>query len=98
VVHGLKQTAGLCRQLGATPLPPAVLERARASVRRLLEERTDADAGVIARTMRELARYARTDDAGRREAALVGEGLDSHPVHDGQCRQTCRCGATCRTF
>jgi anti-sigma factor RsiW len=44
VVHGLKQTAGLCRQLGATPLPPAVLERARASVRRLLEERTDADA------------------------------------------------------
>ena len=37
VVDGLKQTAGLCRQLGTTPLPGPVLERARASVRRLLE-------------------------------------------------------------
>lgn len=37
VLAGLKQTVGLCRQLAATPLPPAVLERARASVRRLLE-------------------------------------------------------------
>jgi anti-sigma factor RsiW len=37
VVDGLKQTAGLCRQLGTTPLPTPVLERARASVRRLLE-------------------------------------------------------------
>jgi Predicted transmembrane transcriptional regulator (anti-sigma factor) len=36
VVAGLKETAGLCRQLGATPLPTPVLERARASVRRLL--------------------------------------------------------------
>lgn len=44
VVEGLKQTAGLCRQLGATPLPPVVLERARESVRRLLEEEpADAD-------------------------------------------------------
>ena len=38
VVEGLKQTVGLCRQLGAAPLPPAVLERARESVRRLMEE------------------------------------------------------------
>ena len=41
VVADLKQTAGLCRRVGATPLPPAVLERARASVRRLLEDATD---------------------------------------------------------
>ena len=37
MVTDLKQTAGLCRQVGTTPLPPLVLERARASVRRLLE-------------------------------------------------------------
>ena len=37
-VEGLKKNAGLCRQLGTTPLPPAVLNRARASVRRLLED------------------------------------------------------------
>jgi anti-sigma factor RsiW len=43
VIAGLKQTAGLCRRVGATPLPPAVLERARASVRRLLEESADVD-------------------------------------------------------
>lgn len=43
VVEGLKQTAGLCRQVGTAPLPPAVLERARESVRRLLEERADRD-------------------------------------------------------
>jgi anti-sigma factor RsiW len=43
VVEGLKQTAGLCRRVGATPLPPAVVERARDSVRRLLEKRADAD-------------------------------------------------------
>jgi anti-sigma factor RsiW len=42
-VEGLKQTAGLCRQLSVTPLPPAVLDRARASVRRLLEDRTPKD-------------------------------------------------------
>jgi anti-sigma factor RsiW len=41
VVGGLKQTAGLCRQLGSAPLPPAVLERARDSIRRLLEARRD---------------------------------------------------------
>jgi len=38
LVTGLRQTAGLCRQLGATPLPAPVLARARASVRRLLED------------------------------------------------------------
>jgi anti-sigma factor RsiW len=38
LVGGLKQTAGLCRQVGAAPLPPAVLDKARASIRRLLEE------------------------------------------------------------
>ena len=43
VVEGLKQTVGLCRQLGATPLPPAVLERARESVRRLMEETHPGD-------------------------------------------------------
>jgi anti-sigma factor RsiW len=42
VVADLKQTAGLCRQVGTTPLPMPVLERARASVRRLLEN-TAAD-------------------------------------------------------
>jgi anti-sigma factor RsiW len=43
VVAGLKQTAGLCRRVAATPLPTAVLERARANVRRLLEESADGD-------------------------------------------------------
>ena len=42
-VDGLKKTVGLCRRLGATPLPPAVLDRARASVRRLLAEQTPDD-------------------------------------------------------
>jgi anti-sigma factor RsiW len=40
VVADLKQTAGLCRQVGTRPLPRPVLERARASVRRLLEDPT----------------------------------------------------------
>ena len=43
LVEGLKQTAGLCRQLSVMPLPPAVLDRARASVRRLLEDTTPED-------------------------------------------------------
>ena len=43
VVADLKQTIGLCRQVGTTPLPPAVLERARRSVRRLLEKSPDVD-------------------------------------------------------
>jgi anti-sigma factor RsiW len=43
IVAGLKQTAGLCRQVGTTPLPMPVLERARASVRRLLEDPATGD-------------------------------------------------------
>ena len=43
VVADLKQTAGLCRQVGTAPLPMPVLERARASVRRLLENPTADD-------------------------------------------------------
>ena len=43
VVADLKQTAGLCRQVGTTPLPMPILERARASVRRLLENTTADD-------------------------------------------------------
>lgn len=43
VVAGLKQTAGLCRQVGATPLPLPILERARASVRRLLADAATGD-------------------------------------------------------
>ena len=43
VFEGLKQTASLCRELGAAPLPPAVLGRARESVRRLLEGLVGAD-------------------------------------------------------
>jgi anti-sigma factor RsiW len=41
LVAGLKQTAGLCRQLGAAPLPPAVRARAREGIRRLLEQSRD---------------------------------------------------------
>ena len=41
VVEGLRTTVGLCRQLGAAPLPAAVLDRARASLRRLLEPPTE---------------------------------------------------------
>jgi anti-sigma factor RsiW len=41
LVSGLRQTAGLCRQVGSAPLPAAVLEKARASVRRLLESADD---------------------------------------------------------
>lgn len=41
VVSGLKRTAGLCRQVGATPLPASVLEKARASVRLLLTEQPE---------------------------------------------------------
>lgn len=37
VVEGLRETVGLCRQAGSFPLPDSVRERARASVRRLLE-------------------------------------------------------------
>ena len=44
VVSGLRETVGLCRQAGSMPLPPSVRERARDSVRRLL----DADAAAPA--------------------------------------------------
>ena len=38
LVEGLRHTVGLCRDAGETRLPDAVLERARASVRRLLDD------------------------------------------------------------
>jgi len=38
LVHGLRETLGLCRHAGTVPLPDAVLQRARDSVRRLLED------------------------------------------------------------
>ena len=38
LVTGLRDTVGLCRQAGSVPLPESVRERARASVRRLLDE------------------------------------------------------------
>lgn len=37
VIAGLRETVGLCRQAGATPVPDAVRQRARESVRRLLD-------------------------------------------------------------
>jgi anti-sigma factor RsiW len=37
LVHDLRETAGLCRQAAAAPLPDAVRQRARESVRRLLD-------------------------------------------------------------
>lgn len=36
VVDGLRQTIGLCREAGSTPLPEPVRQRARASIERLL--------------------------------------------------------------
>jgi anti-sigma factor RsiW len=36
IVAGLRQTIGLCREVGHAPLPPAVSERAREQVKRLL--------------------------------------------------------------
>jgi anti-sigma factor RsiW len=38
LVAGLRETVGLCRQAGTTPLPESVRQRARESVRRLLAE------------------------------------------------------------
>jgi anti-sigma factor RsiW len=40
LVAGLRQTIGLCRDAGSVPLPDAVRARARASVRRLLDEQS----------------------------------------------------------
>ena len=36
LVHGLRETVGLCRDAGCATLPEAVRERARASIARLL--------------------------------------------------------------
>jgi anti-sigma factor RsiW len=43
LVNDLRQTVGLCRQAGSLPLPDAVRQRARESVRRLLNR--DAEEG-----------------------------------------------------
>lgn len=37
VVAGLRDTVGLCRKAGSAPIPDAVRQRARESVRRLLD-------------------------------------------------------------
>jgi anti-sigma factor RsiW len=37
LVSGLRETVGLCRQAAAAPLPESVRQRARESVRRLLD-------------------------------------------------------------
>ena len=37
VVKGLRETVGLCREAGSVPLPDAVRQRVRDSVRRLLD-------------------------------------------------------------
>jgi anti-sigma factor RsiW len=37
LVSGLRETVGLCRQAGTVPLPDAVRQRARESVRQLLD-------------------------------------------------------------
>ena len=37
LVEGLRHTIGLCREVGTAPLPESVRERARTSVRRLLD-------------------------------------------------------------
>ena len=37
LVQGLRETVGLCRDAASLPLPSAVRERARESVRRLLD-------------------------------------------------------------
>ncbi len=38
LVTGLRETVGLCRQAASVPLPESVRRRARASVRRLLDQ------------------------------------------------------------
>ena len=40
LVQGLRDTVGLCQQAAAVPLPESVRQRARASVRRLLDDRS----------------------------------------------------------
>ena len=39
VVEGLRETIGLCREAGITPLPDAVRRRAKAGIERLLASR-----------------------------------------------------------
>ena len=39
VVEGLRETIGLCRDAGSTPLPDAVRRRAKAGIERLLASR-----------------------------------------------------------
>lgn len=41
LVSGLRETVGLCRQAAAVPLPDAVRQKARESVRRLLDQQAD---------------------------------------------------------
>lgn len=38
LVRGLRDTVGLCQQAATVPLPESVRQRARASVRRLLDD------------------------------------------------------------
>jgi anti-sigma factor RsiW len=38
LVNGLRETVGLCREAGTMPLPDTVRQRARESVRRLLDQ------------------------------------------------------------
>ena len=41
LVTGLRETVGLCRQAAVVPLPDAVRQRARDSVRRLLDRQNE---------------------------------------------------------
>jgi anti-sigma factor RsiW len=43
LVKGLRDTVGLCRHAASAPLPDAVRQRARDSVRRLLNQETKRD-------------------------------------------------------
>ena len=43
VVRGLRETVGLCRQAASAPLPGSVRQRARDSVRRLLDRDGEAN-------------------------------------------------------
>jgi anti-sigma factor RsiW len=40
LVNGLRETVGLCREAGSVPLPEALRQRARDSVRQLLDRET----------------------------------------------------------
>lgn len=45
LVDGLRETVGLCRQAAASPLPESIRQRARESVRRLLDASTVSGSG-----------------------------------------------------